>query len=285
MTKCRKLHVDKLIEFLREDIGFGDITSVSLIPEDQEAHAKLYFREPGIVSGLDETETIFELLNCKVTTHAKHGDRTEANQTLLEVDGTAISILSGERTALNLIGRMAGIATTTAETVKKASVENPKIRIAATRKCMLGLRTLDKKAVIQGGGDPHRYRLDDCVLIKDNHLVLVDSITSAVNTVRAKVSFTKMIEVEVETTNQAVEAAEVGADIVMFDNMSPAKIRETIAVLERRGLRERILLEASGGITPDNVADYAATQVDIISLGHLTHSLKSLNVKLEIEMI
>lgn len=277
--------MDKLLEFLMEDIGFGDITSESLIPEDQEAHAKLYFREPGVVSGLDETETIFELLNCKVTTHAKDGDRTKANQTLLEVDGPAISILSGERTALNLIGRMAGIATTTAETVKKASLENPKIRIAATRKCMPGLRTLDKKAVIHGGGDPHRYRLDDCVLIKDNHLVLVDSITSAINKVRAKVSFTKMIEVEVETTNQAVEAAEAGADIVMFDNMSPAKIRETMAVLERKGLRERLLLEASGGITPDNVADYAATQVDIISLGHLTHSVKSLNVKLEIEMI
>ena len=277
--------MDKLLEFLKEDIGFGDITSESLISKDQEAHAKLYFREPGVVSGLEETETIFELLNCRVTTHVKDGDWVEANQILLEVDGSAISILSGERTALNLIGRMAGVATATADTAKKASLENPKIRIAATRKCMPGLRTLDKKAVIHGGGDPHRYRLDDCVLIKDNHLVLVDSITSAVNKVRAKVSFTKMIEVEVETTNQAVEAAEAGADIVMFDNMSPVEIGETMAVLEGKGLREGLLLEASGGITPDNVASYAATQVDIISLGHLTHSVRSLNVKLEVEMV
>ena len=285
MTKSRKLHADKLLEFLKEDIGFGDITSQSLIPEDQEAHAKLYFREPGVVSGLEETETIFELLNCRVTTHAKDGDWVEAKQTLLEVDGSATSILSGERTALNLIGRMAGIATATAETVKKSSAENPKVRIAATRKCMPGLRTLDKKAVTHGGGDPHRYQLDDCVLIKDNHLVLVDSITSAVRKVREKVSFTKMIEVEVMNTDQAVEAAEAGADIVMFDNMPPAKIRETMAVLKEKGLREGLLLEASGGITPDNVVDYTATMVDIISLGHLTHSVKSLNVKLEVEMI
>ena len=277
--------MDKLLEFLKEDIGFGDITSESLIPEDQEAHAKLYFREPGVVSGLEETKTIFQLLNCKVTTHAKDGDWAEANQILLEVDGSATSILSGERTALNLLGRMAGIATATAETVKKASSENSKVRIAATRKCMPGLRSLDKKAVIHGGGDPHRYRLDDCVLIKDNHLTLVDSITSAVKKVRSKVSFTKMIEVEVRTTDQAVEAAEAGADIVMFDNMPPAKIKETMAALERAGLREGLLLEASGGITPDNVASYAASQVDIISLGHLTHSVRSQNVKLEVEMI
>ena len=285
MTKDRILHRDNLIEFLKEDIGFGDITSECLIPKDKVAHAKLYLREPGIVSGLAETETIFEILNCKVTTHVKDGDWVETNQTLLEVDGSATAILSGERTALNLIGRMAGVATATAKTVKKASAENPNVRIAATRKCMPGLRTMDKKAVIHGGGDPHRYRLDDCVLIKDNHLTLVDSITSAVKKVRSKVSFTKMIEVEVRTTDQAIEAAEAGADIIMFDNMSPEKIRETIARMERKGLRKGFLLEASGGITPENVAEYAATMVDIISLGHLTHSVKSLNVKLEVEMI
>jgi nicotinate-nucleotide pyrophosphorylase (carboxylating) len=285
MRVSRKLHSDKLVEFLKEDIGFGDITSELLIPEDQWAHGKLYFREAGVVSGLEETESIFQLLGCSVTAHTKDGDWVKENQILLEVDGSAISILSGERTALNLIGRMAGVATATAETVKKASMINPNVKVAATRKCMPGLRLLDKKAVMHGGGDSHRYRLDDCVLIKDNHLTLVESITNAVDIVRSKVSFTKKIEVEVRTIDQAVEAAEAGADIIMFDNMSPAQIRDTMKVITEKNLREGILFEASGGITPDNITDYASTMVDVISLGYLTHSIRSLNVKLEVEMI
>jgi nicotinate-nucleotide pyrophosphorylase (carboxylating) len=203
----------------------------------------------------------------------------------MEIEGPARAILSGERTALNIVGRMAGIATAVAEAQRIASEASPSVRVAATRKTLPGLRELDKKAVSLGGGDTHRLRLDDCVLIKDNHLELIPSITDAVVRAKDRVSFTKKIEVEVRTLAEAAEAAEAGADIVMFDNMSPGEIRICLGALKGRGLHEGRLFEASGGITHENLADYAGSGVDIVSMGSLTHSVRSLNVKLEIEMV
>lgn len=165
-----KLILNKIKEFLKEDIGYADITSKTLIPSNQKAKAYLYFREPGISSGLEEAKTVFEILGCKVNQIKEDGITVEPEETLLEITGPANLILSAERTALNIVGRMAGIATITDKTKKKAMEINPKIKIAATRKTMPGLRNFDKKAVEHGGGDPHRFRLDDCVLIKDNHL-------------------------------------------------------------------------------------------------------------------
>ena len=277
--------LDKIKEYLREDLGFGDITSDALIPSGQEARAKLFFREPGVTAGLDEASALFEMLGCVAELRKRDGERVKAGEALMEVEGPARALLSGERTAINMVAHMSGIATATAEVASKARKINPAVRVAATRKTLPGLRELEKKAVELGGGDPHRLRLDDCVLIKDNHLELVPSITEAVRRAREKVSFTKKIEVETRSPEQAEEAARAGTDIVMFDNMPPAEIRRCLDSLEGKGLRQGRLFEASGGITAENAGEYAATGVDVISLGSLTHSSRSLDVKLEIRMI
>ena len=276
---------DRIKEFLDEDIGYGDITSSTLIPEDQMAKGKLYFKEPGIASGLVEAAIVFDVLGCKVTAHSKDGEEIKERQVLLTVNGPARSLLMGERLALNIVGRMAGIATQTTKVVNAVKEKNIKTRVAATRKTLPGLREFDKRAVEHGGGDPHRFRLDDCVLIKDNHLELVPSITEAVRRARDGISFTKMVEIEVRSLAGAEEAARAGADIIMLDNIAPPEIKEWLGELEKKGLRDGFIYEASGGITFDNAADYAAAGVDIISLGALTHSVRSLDVKFEIEMV
>jgi len=285
MDMYRELVREKIEMFLREDIGYGDVTSEALIPADQVARARLFYREQGVASGLMEASMVFELLGCRIEAHAMDGDAVEPDQTLLEVEGPASAILSGERTALNIVGRMAGIATVTARIVEEVNEVSPGTRVAATRKTMPGIRDLDKRAVEHGGGDTHRFRLDDCVLIKDNHLELVPSVTEAVLRAREAVSFTKKIEVEVSSLEMAEEAALAGAEIIMFDNMAPSEIRRCLAALEESGLRTGFIYEASGGITSENAAEYAASGVDVISLGALTHSVRSLDVKLEIEMV
>jgi len=285
LVDSRWLAADKIAEFLREDIGYGDITSNALIPEGQMARATLYYREPGVASGVEEAALIFQVLGCTTKILVSDGSRVEARKVLLEVEGPARALLAGERTTLNIVGRMAGIATQTAEAVRLAASRNPHVRVAATRKTLPGLRDLDKKAVEHGGGDPHRFRLDDCVLIKDNHLELVPSITEAVRRARGRVSFTKKIEVEVRSLADAEEAARAGAEIIMFDNMSPEEMRAALSSLGEKGLRDGFIYEASGGITLDNIAEYAAAGVDVVSLGSLTHSVRSLNVKLGIEMM
>jgi nicotinate-nucleotide pyrophosphorylase (carboxylating) len=285
MDGSRLLDLEKIRGFLREDIGFGDITSISLIPEGQRARARLFFREPGVAAGLEEAVALFDMLGCGAELRKRDGERVKAGEVLLEVEGPARALLSGERTAINIVAHMSGIATATAEVASKARKINPAVRVAATRKTLPGLRELEKKAVELGGGDPHRLRLDDCVLIKDNHLELVPSITEAVRRARERVSFTKKIEVEARSLDQAEEAARAGADIVMFDNMPPAEIRRCLDSLEGKGLRAGRLYEASGGITAENAGEYAAIGIDVISLGSLTHSSRSLDVKLEIRMI
>ena len=277
--------VERIKKFLDEDIGYGDITSETLIPESQMAKARLYFKEPGVVSGLEEAATVFTVLGCSVHYHAKDGERADAGKTLLSVEGSARALLMGERLALNLVGRMAGIATQTAKVVEDVSGRDYSTRVAATRKTLPGIREFDKRAVVHGGGDPHRFGLDDCVLIKDNHLELVPSITEAVKRAREGISFTKMIEIEVRSLDEAVEAARAGADIIMFDNMSSDVIEENLGKLAELGLRDGIIYEASGGITAENAGDYAAAGVDVVSMGALTHSVRSLDVKLEIEMM
>jgi nicotinate-nucleotide pyrophosphorylase (carboxylating) len=284
MNKNARIGADKIREFLKEDIGHGDITSSSLINAVQRAKARLFYREYGVAAGLEEARIVFEVLGCEVVTPVSDGEVVDKGRTLMEVEGSARAILSGERTALNIVGRMGGIATAVAEVQRIASEASPTVRVAATRKTTPGLRELDKKAVTLGGGDTHRLRLDDCVLIKDNHLELIPSIAEAVRRARERVSFTKKIEVEVRNLEEAAEAAEAGADIIMFDNMSPEEIRISLGALDERDLLEGSLFEASGGITHENLADYAGSGVDIVSMGSLTHSVRNLNVKLEIEM-
>jgi nicotinate-nucleotide pyrophosphorylase (carboxylating) len=285
MKKTGNLNDDKIREFLREDIGYGDITSQSLIPVNQSAKAVLYFKEDGVASGLEEAGKVFEILGCKTVAHVIDGSKVKAREPLINIEGNARALLSGERVALNIVGRMAGIATATAKVIEITSRVNPLVRIAATRKTVPGIRFLDKKAILHGGGDTHRFGLDDCVLIKDNHLELVSSITEAVERVRKIVSFTKKIEVEVRTQDEAMEAALAGADIIMLDNMPPSDIRNCLKFIESKNLRKWHIFEASGGVTLNNVVDYASSGVDVISMGALTHSVRSLDVKLEIEMV
>lgn len=279
------LNRERLVEFLREDVGYGDITSEALVDDGLQARARIIFRECGVAAGLEEVAGIFSILNCEAKLRVHDGDRVAPGATAIDIRGPAKGILAGERTALNLLGRMSGIATAFAEAVSRASRANPRVRVAATRKTAPGLRDLDKRAVELGGGDTHRLRLDDCVLIKDNHLRLGLPIAEAVARARRRASFTKKIEIEVGSLEQSLEAAQAGADIIMFDNMPPSEIMRCLRALGERGLREGRLFEASGNITLENVEEYAASGADILSIGSLTHSIRSLNVKLEIEPI
>jgi len=282
----RNLLVEEIVGgFLSEDLGYGDITSDALIPESLMAEARLFFKEPGVAAGLEEAAAVFTLLGCDVMSHVHDGARVEAKKILLRIEGPARALLAGERVALNIVSHMSGIATTTATILEDARKHNPGVRVAATRKTLPGLKNLEKKAVELGGGDTHRLRLDDCVLIKDNHLELFPNITEAIHQARERVSFTKKIECEVRSAAQAEEAARAGADIIMLDNMNPTQIRETLEALRGKDLRKGRLFEASGGINTVNAAEYAASGVDVISLGSLTHSAKALDVKLEIRTI
>jgi nicotinate-nucleotide pyrophosphorylase (carboxylating) len=199
---------------------------------------------------------------------------------LLLLSGDAKKILLVERTALNIIGRMSGIATETKKITNIVSAINPSCRVAATRKTCPGFQVLDKKAVKIGGGDPHRMNLSDGILIKDNHLVLVPPHT-AIHAAKKVSAYTK-IEVEVETSDDALSASKAGADIIMLDNMSVEKTTQTIDLLKREGLRDHVIIEISGGINEEKLPEYAALDVDVISLGALTHSVKNFSVNLEI---
>jgi len=276
---------EKIKEFLSEDLGFGDITTDALIDDNSMAEAEIVFKEEGVVAGVEEAATIFELVGCKSHILINDGEKVKPQTIVLKVEGPSKNILKGERVSLNILMRMSGIATATKQVLTLARKYNSKIRVTATRKTTPGFRYFEKKAVKIGGGDTHRLRLDDCVLIKDNHLKLMPSISEAVRKVLDMVSFTKKVEIEVESSSQAIEAVEAGADIVMLDNMEPTEIRRTLRELKRRGIRNKILIEASGGITIENIADYAKTGADILSLGSLTHSVQAIDISLRMKSI
>ncbi|HDJ25735.1 MAG TPA: carboxylating nicotinate-nucleotide diphosphorylase [Candidatus Bathyarchaeota archaeon] len=260
----------------------GDLTSELVVPEGAWAEAEVVAKEGGILAGVREARMAFELLGARVLEAMEDGAPIKPGDVVLRVEGPARALLAAERTALNFLMRMSGIATATAELLRRARRANPRVRVAATRKTAPGLRELDKRAVRLGGGDTHRLRLDDCVLIKDNHIAVVGSIEEAIRKAREGVSFTKKIEVEVSRPEEAVLAARAGADIVMLDNFTIGEVRRALELLERAGLRHKVLVEASGRITPDNVADYAGAGVDIISSGYITHSARSLDFSMRI---
>jgi len=270
--------------WIEEDIGFGDITSEALIPDDILANARIIAKEQGIVAGCQIAKEIFQSKGLMVAVLKEDGSEAYSGGTVIEIMGKAKDILSLERTALNILMRMSGIATKTNELVKKAKNFNPNIKIAGTRKTAPGLAKFDNLAIAIGGGDPHRFCLDDMVLIKDNHIEVVGSVADAIKQAREKVSFTKKIEIEVENSKDAAIASKNGADIIMLDNMDPKKVKETIEILNDFKLRENVLLEVSGGINSENMAKFAETGVDIISLGSLTHSSKSLDMSLNLSL-
>jgi nicotinate-nucleotide pyrophosphorylase (carboxylating) len=272
-----------LARLVYEDIGFEDLTTQALIPPSMIIRGRIVAQEEGVVAGLELASTIFREFSIQTSLKKQDGDWVAPWEVLMEVEGEARSILSVERTALNLLMRMSGIATLTHGIIEMVREVNPTVIIAGTRKTTPGLQFFEKDAIRVGGGDTHRYRLDDAVLIKDNHLALVGSVTEAVERARKHASFTKKIEVEADTLDQALQAAQAGADIVLLDNMSPDQIRTVLSLLKNGGLRDKVLVEASGGINPDNIMAYAKLEVDVISTGYITHSARSLNLNLELD--
>jgi nicotinate-nucleotide pyrophosphorylase (carboxylating) len=271
--------VTALIRFLEEDIPFGDVTSDTVIP-DISCRAVIRAEEDGVIAGIEEVSSLFSHFGIIAIPAKNDGDTLLSGDVILSLSGNAKKILTIERTALNIIGRMSGIATQTRKMVNIASTVNPSCRIAATRKTCPGFRALDKRAVQLGGGDPHRMSLSDGILIKDNHLVLV-SIIDAIRAAR-KASVYRNIEIEVETLTDAVTAATEGADILMLDNMKPDDVRRTLTDLKNRGLRDRVIVELSGGIDETTLPEYVSLGADIISIGALTHTVKNLSVTLEL---
>jgi nicotinate-nucleotide pyrophosphorylase (carboxylating) len=273
---------DILKQMVYEDIGFEDITSNALIPKDLKTEGIIIAKENGIISGIDAVAGLLNEFKIKSQVKKHDGDNVKANDIIMEIKGNARTVLSLERTALNFLMRMSGIATLTFNTLQKIREVNKNIILAGTRKTTPGLQIFEKNAVKVGGGDTHRFRLDDCVLIKDNHIAIVGSVGKSVIMAKNNVSFTKKIEIEVENEKGAIDAAKAGADIIMLDNMNPDEIENVISSLESRNLRDHILIEVSGGIKPENIVEYAKTNADIISTGFITHSARSLDLSLEI---
>jgi len=276
---------EKIRRFLEEDLGQGDITTSLLIPDGTIVEGEIVTKEEGIIAGIKEATTFLESQNLQVEALISDGSKVKEKTIVLKITGDARTLLSIERTLLNILTRMSGIATTTHRLIEKVRNADFKTRIASTRKVAPGLSYFDKKAVMLGGGDTHRFHLDDLVLIKDNHLAIVGDISKAIKKARETVSFSKKIEIEVSGTEEALEAARSEADIVMLDNFSPKKIRETISLLKKNRLRDKVLIEASGGINEQNILEYAATGVDIVSLGEITDSTKALDISLEIKKV
>ena len=273
---------EKISKFLEEDLGQGDITSLLTVPSGTIVEAEIVAKKSGVIAGIEEALTLLESFGFQVRSLVSDGSRVEGKATLLEIVGDARTLLSIERTLLNLLTRMSGIATATSRLIEKVRSAGYKTRIACTRKVAPGLLYFDKRAVMLGGGDTHRLHLDDLIIVKDNHLIVVGDVGEAVKRVREAVSFSKKIEIEVSTGGEALEAAKAGADIVMLDNFSPQQIKNTMVLLDREGLRSKVLIEASGGINEQNVLEFAATGVDILSFGEITDSAKALDMSLEV---
>jgi len=277
-----KILDEKIRRFVEEDLGQGDITTLLTIPPRTIVEAEVVAKESGIAAGVEEALTLLKSFDLEANAPVSDGSKVEKETVILKVTGDARTLLSIERTLLNILTRMSGIATATHQLVEKVKNSGSKARIACTRKVAPGLSYFDKRAVMLGGGDTHRLHLDDLVLIKNNHLAILGSIDQAVRKVRSTVSFSKKIEVEVSKPDEAIEAAKAGTDIVMLDNFPPQRVRETITMLEKKELRNKVLIEASGGINEQNILQFAKAGADILSLGELTDSARALDISLKI---
>lgn len=261
---------------LKEDIGFGDITTDYLVPEDEVITAKLNTRENGILCGIDIVEMVFKTLSkeVRVEKYFKDGEKIQKGDTLAVITGPARAILIGERTALNYVQRLSGIAT---ETNKyQVAIGNNKARITDTRKTTPGFRMFEKYAVFTGGARLHRFNLADCVMIKDNHIQFAGSITNAVNKIRERLSHTHKIEIECDTIEQVKEAISAKADIIMLDNMSCDLMKQCVELIG-----DKAMVEASGNVTIETIGEIAKTGVDVISSSAIVAKAKTLDVALD----
>ena len=273
-----QMYVDNLIKTaLLEDINYIDVTTDYLIDEDQEGAAQFLAKADGVLCGLDVALRVFELLqpDFKAEVFKKDGDVLKKGDIIAKVYGKTRTILKGERTALNLIQHMSGIATATNEAVKL--VEETKASIVDTRKTLPGMRPLQKYAVTVGGGKNHRYNLSDAAMLKDNHVDAGGGITNTVKKLKSKLGHMTKVELEVRTLDELREALSVDVDVIMLDNMSNEMMAEAVKITDGKAI-----LEASGGITSETLRGVAETGVDIISIGALTHSVKAFDISLKI---
>ncbi|ADU25631.1 carboxylating nicotinate-nucleotide diphosphorylase [Ethanoligenens harbinense] len=272
------MHYDEVIlRGLKEDINYIDVTTDNLIPEEQQSGAVFLAKEDGVLCGLDVALRTLRLLDAGVTAEVlrKDGDMLQKGEIIARVHGNTRALLKGERTALNLLQHLSGIATATARAVQ--TVEGTCASVCDTRKTLPGLRVLEKYAVTVGGGKNHRFNLSDAALIKDNHVDAAGGIGKAVATLRARVGHTVKIEVETRDLKELADALAAGADIIMLDNMSLEDMREAVRVTAGR-----VPLEASGGVTQETLRGIAETGVNLISIGALTHSVKALDISMKL---
>jgi nicotinate-nucleotide pyrophosphorylase (carboxylating) len=268
--------------WLAEDIGRGDVTTTSVVPSDVEGRARIEAREPCVVAGVTAAALCFELTSSRFERVLEFkevvgdGDRAAAGDVIARIEGPLAPILTAERTALNLLARLCGVATMTRTYVD--AVDGTGARIVDTRKTTPGLRSLQKQAVVVGGGSNHRFGLDDGILIKDNHLAAAGGVSEVLRRARANAPHGLRIEVEVTTLQELEESLEEGAEAILLDNMTPDRVSEAVRIGAGRAL-----LEVSGGINLDTVRSYAMTGVDLISVGALTHSAPSIDLALELE--
>ncbi len=271
-------------EFLREDIGRGDITTQSTVSEDVRGIGRFLAKEDLVICGLEVAEAVFVHLDPEtpeLETNFSEGDEVKSGTVFASIKGYADVLLTGERVALNLMQRMSGVATLTRAYVK--AVEGTNATIVDTRKTTPGLRMLEKYAVTVGGGKNHRYGLDDGVLIKDNHITLAGGITEAIRAAKQRVGHLHKVEVEISNWAQLREAIDAGADIVLLDNQTPDEAQKLVEMA--RGLNPNVLLEASGGMDLERVRFFAEAGVDLISVGRLTHSARAVDISFKIQAI
>jgi nicotinate-nucleotide pyrophosphorylase (carboxylating) len=270
-------HVNLIRQALEEDIGHGDVTTEALIEADREAGAVIFAKEPMVLAGLSVAKEVFRTLDPAMDFEStlQDGDATESGDEILKATGKLRALLSGERTALNFLQRLSGIATLTRQFVKRAGSVN--VRLTDTRKTTPGWRTLEKYAVKMGGGHNHRFGLYDGILIKDNHIKACGGIAQAVACIRKNQQHLLRIEVEVTNQNEVEKAVESGVDVVMLDNMDLSEVRKAV-----RFIGGRALVEASGGVTMDALSQLAATGVDMISIGALTHSARAVDISMRV---
>lgn len=277
--RLMQFQIDDIIKTaLLEDINYVDVTTDYLVDEGAVSTAKYVAKDEGILCGIDVAMRVFQLLDENVKTEIliHDGEKVQKGDIIAKITGSTRALLKGERTALNLVQHMSGIATATNKCVEL--VKGTKASIADTRKTLPGLRVIQKYAVTVGGGRNHRYNLSDCAMLKDTHLDAYGSMTGAVKALRERMGHTVKIEVEVSNLEQLNEALELGVEIIMLDNMSNADMAEAVKITNGRAL-----LEASGNVTAETIRDIAETGVDIISLGALTHSVKAFDISMKIE--
>ncbi|RDE16937.1 MAG: nicotinate-nucleotide diphosphorylase (carboxylating) [Candidatus Thorarchaeota archaeon] len=276
--------IETLKRYIAEDVRSGDLTTELTIPADKTAIATIYARENAVLAGIEEIAAIAEFSGLTHEILAFEGNWVSPQDPVMRLKGNARTLLTIERVCLNIIQRMSGIATKTYKMVSSAREVNPSIRIACTRKTTPGFRFFEKRAVIVGGGDPHRYALDDMILIKNNHITIAGGVHAAVTAAREAVSFSKKISCEARTLQEVEEAIGAGADIILLDNFKPKDIGGVIEVLEHKGLRKKVILEVSGGVNEENVRDYARYRIDVISSGALTHSYNAADFNMRLSL-